>query len=188
MFDRNNDAKSTILTDMLISFNNQRAPLDARFARAHEIITGLDIFPRPCPLITFAAPEHISSESMIKDIASTITNAINGIYRNSPELASNNDIVHLPVNCENHDDIIAALNIAANRNVDFSLIIHLYNPQNISSESFEIISTAITDMTLNGQQLNSVFFINTIDKDLFESGNIARAQKIIDLGFVVKGE
>ncbi|MDI5833253.1 hypothetical protein OCF84_20990 (plasmid) [Shewanella xiamenensis] len=182
------DCKRLILTDMLVAFNGSRRPTDARFARAHENITGIEIFQRDNSLISFIPTSSVNPYKLISDIASVIAVNVDGEYVTSAETAKENDICHFVVDCADYNGAVNLLNNFLNRNVNYCGIFQLTNIDQITPDLASILTIAIADRTFNSKPLSSLFFIVTLDTDVNTSELSSPASKIVQLGFMVKGE
>lgn len=188
MYPKTTDYKRLILTDMLVAFNGSRSPVDARFARAHENITGVELFQRDHSLISFIPAADVDATKVVSEISSIIAVNIDGNYFTNADSASQNDICHFVVDCSDYNTSVNFLNRFINREVNYCGVFQLTNINQLNYDLLGILTTAISDRTFNGKQLSSCFFIATLSADHNQAELTYQADKLINLGFVVKGE
>lgn len=187
------ESKQTILGDLLVAFHLGRSPVDARFALAHEALTGLELFPKKNSFITFVSSEQlvvnrISGYGIIQSIAQATADAIKARYITSDELANDEDIVHFVLDCRNYDETLALLKKLSSRNSKYSALVQLVNADVIDANVYQLLSTVIPDMQYNGAPLYSTYFINTMTAQQLDDIDSDLAAKFVLSGLVIKGE
>lgn len=187
------ESKQTILGDLLVAFHLGRSPVDARFALAHEALTGIELFPKKNSFITFVSTEdyvvnRISGYGVIQSIVQAIAAAVGSRYLTSDELANEDDIVHLVLDCRNYDETLALLKKLESRSTIYSAVVQLINADVIDSNVYQLLNVVIPDMQLNGAPLASTYFINTMTDLQLDEIDSDHAAKFVLSGLLVKGE